>query len=144
MYRRSDPRGRRPVRTGLPRLTRRPASAFTWKGQRGMRNRILSLLGCLVVLTGTARAQAPAPAQPVAPVPAPALANVEVFPADINLNTSRGRQSFVVKATFADGLTRDVTVEAKATFANPALVKLEKNVLTPVADGATAMNVEYG
>jgi hypothetical protein len=108
-----------------------------------MRKRIvllLALASSFVVMAGAVSAQAPPPA----PVPAPALANVEVFPGDINLNTSRGRQPFVVKATFADGLTRDVTAEAKATFANPALVKLEKNVITPVADGATSMNVEYG
>ena len=48
------------------------------------------------------------------------LAKVEVFPPDVTLATNRGRQVFVVQATFADGLTRDVTAEAKSTLANPA------------------------
>src|SRR5438045_5221278 len=72
------------------------------------------------------------------------LTSLEVFPPDINLETARDRQSFVVQAWFADGLSRDVTGEAKVAFANPALVKLEGNVVHPLADGATEMAVEWG
>ena len=67
----------------------------------------------------------------------PALTKIEVSPPDINLNTTRDRQSFIVQATYADGITRDVTAEAKVAFTNPALVRLEKNVTYPLADGAT-------
>src|SRR5581483_9963201 len=74
---------------------------------------------------------------------APALSAVEVFPPEIHLYSSRARQSFVVKATYADGITRDVTTLAKTSFANPALVKLDKNMIYPVADGATEMKVEF-
>ncbi|MFL5339009.1 MAG: DUF1549 domain-containing protein [Gemmataceae bacterium] len=73
-----------------------------------------------------------------------ALTSLDVFPPDINLTTARARQSFVVQALYADGLTRDVTAEAKVAFANPALVKLDKNVVYPVVDGATEMKVEFG
>ena len=62
----------------------------------------------------------------------------------MTLATSRSRQVFVVQATFADGITRDVTGEAKATLVNPALAKLDKNILTPSADGATELKVEFG
>ena len=72
------------------------------------------------------------------------LANLEVFPADVNLETSRDRQSVIVQATFADGLTRDVTTESKLTPGNPAFVKLDQNVLTPVTDGMTDLKVEFG
>src|SRR4051794_23149446 len=78
-----------------------------------------------------------------AQAPTAGLTTVEVFPQDVNLFTSRGRQTFVVKATYADGITRDVTDEAKATPGNPALVRLEKNVLFPVADGATELKVDF-
>ena len=91
----------------------------------------------------TPPAPAPTPAPAPAP-PAPALANLEVFPADVTLAASRSKQVFVVQATFADGLTRDVTAEAKATLANPAQAKLDKNLLTPLADGATTLAVEFG
>jgi hypothetical protein len=74
----------------------------------------------------------------------PALTGVQVYPADIHLDTIRSRQSFVVQATYADGITRDVTTEAKATLGNPALLRLEKGVAYPVSDGATEMKVEFG
>lgn len=74
---------------------------------------------------------------------APAVAKLEVSPPEINLNTVRDRQSFVVQSTSPDGITRDVTTEAKVTISNPALVKLEKNTLYPAADGAGELVVEY-
>jgi Protein of unknown function (DUF1549)/Protein of unknown function (DUF1553) len=74
----------------------------------------------------------------------PALTAVQVYPPDIHLDTIRSRQSFVVQATYADGITRDVTAEAKATLGNPALVRLEKGVAYPVSDGATEMKIEFG
>src|SRR4051812_37469273 len=72
------------------------------------------------------------------------LTALEAFPPDINLETARDRQSFVVQAWFADGLSRDVTGEAKVAVANPALVKFDKNVIYAVADGSTEMTVEWG
>src|SRR5258708_7872666 len=92
----------------------------------------LSLIG--LALAGLAAAQSPTAG----------LASLDVFPPDVNLTTNRDRQSFVVQATYADGIKRDVTTEAKVAFANPALIKLEKNVVHPVADGATEMKVEFG
>ena len=85
----------------------------------------------LALTLGTARGEAP-------------LTALNVYPADINLETSRDRQSFVVQATFADGLTRDVTAEAKTTFAHPNMVKLEGNVVKPLTDGTTDMRIEWG
>ena len=73
--------------------------------------------------------------------PAPAV--LAVFPPDVNLHTAKSRQVFVVQATYADGITRDVTAQAKASLANPALAKLDKNTVTPLADGATEMKVEF-
>ncbi len=48
------------------------------------------------------------------------LTSLEVYPPDINLETARDRQSFIVQAWFADGLSRDVTDEAKVAIANAA------------------------
>jgi len=74
----------------------------------------------------------------------PVPASLAVYPADVNLLTARGRQTFVVQASYADGITRDVTALAKATLTDPTLAKLDKNVLTPLADGATELKVEFG
>src|SRR6266487_3574307 len=52
---------------------------------------------------------------------------IAVYPPDINLETAR-----------------DVTAQAQVSFANPALVKLDKFYVYPVADGATEMTVAYG
>ena len=77
---------------------------------------------------------------------APALAQaptVAVYPPDVNLETARDRQSFVVQLTQPDGLTRDVSAEAQVAFANPALIRREGFYLYPVADGTTEMTVTH-
>ena len=66
---------------------------------------------------------------------------IAVYPPDINLESARDRQSFVVQLTQPDGITRDVTAQAQVTFANPALVKLDRFTVHPVADGTTEMSV---
>ena len=106
---------------------------------------ILALTAC-TTLTATAwgqtpGTQAPATLPPVVVAPVVAGAKVAVYPPDINLETARDRQSFIVQLTQADGLTRDLTDAAQVTFANPALVRLDKNVVLPVADGVTEMVV---
>ncbi len=73
----------------------------------------------------------------------PIPAGLAVYPPEVNLATSRGQQMFVVQAVYPDGITRDVTALAKTRLANPALVKLDKNALTPLADGATELIVEH-
>jgi hypothetical protein len=72
------------------------------------------------------------------------IQNLAVYPPDVLLNSARARQTVVVQAAFADGITRDVTAEAKLTPSNPTLVKLTGNVLTPTADGVCELKVEYG
>src|SRR6476661_5205760 len=96
-----------------------------------------NLVAALAVLGGLA---APGLAQQ----PGAAVAQLEAFPADINLTTARDRQSVVIQATYADGITRDVTKEAKLAIAKPALVRLEGSTCYPVADGATTLAVEFG
>ena len=69
--------------------------------------------------------------------PAAMPTKIEVFPPDINLATARDRQLVVVQATYADGLTRDVTAEAVITPADPKLLRRDKNIFWPAADGKT-------
>ena len=66
---------------------------------------------------------------------------IAVYPPDINLETARDRQSFVVQLTQPDGITRDITAQAQVAFTNPSLVRLDKFTVYPVADGATEMTV---
>lgn len=72
------------------------------------------------------------------------LTKLEAFPPDINLTTSADRQSLVIQATFADGITRDVTKDCALTLANPALVTRDNATFRPAADGATTLSVAFG
>jgi Protein of unknown function (DUF1553)/Protein of unknown function (DUF1549) len=70
-------------------------------------------------------------------------ADFEVFPAQVNLKFQRDRQSLVCRFTEANGIQRNVTPEAKFTFADPTKAKVENGVVVPLADGATTVKVEW-
>jgi len=69
-------------------------------------------------------------------------AEIRVFPPDVQLTTARDRQSLIVQARYANGLTRDVTTEAKFALANAALARMDQATLYPIADGSTQLSVE--
>jgi len=69
--------------------------------------------------------------------------SLDVYPDDVHINTMRDRQSFVAQATYANGITRDVTTTAKVSLTNGGIVKLDGNVLRPAADGEGQLNVEF-
>ena len=71
------------------------------------------------------------------------LADVKVFPPEVNLQTRQDRQSLVVQAIYSDGATRDVTSEATISLADKAVARLEKQTLTPLADGKTQLEVKF-
>ncbi len=68
---------------------------------------------------------------------------LDAYPPDVQLTTSRDRQSFIVMLTRPDGVTEDVTATAKTTLANPALARIEGHTLVPTADGTTTLAIEY-
>jgi hypothetical protein len=70
--------------------------------------------------------------------------DVRVYPAEVELSTSRDRQSYVVQAAYADGVTRDVTDQAQVSFAPEGLVARAGNLLTPASDGKGEMVVAFG
>ena len=104
-----------------PQATRR-------KSQRGNMMRFATIFGYLVASQTIALAQAP---------------RLAVYPPDVNLETARDTQTFVVQATDATGITRDVTALAKVEFANPALARRDGHTVLPVADGKTEMAVSF-
>ncbi len=75
--------------------------------------------------------------------PAPSPTGIRVYPPDVNLTSERDRQSVIVQSVFADGITQDVTDLATFSLANPALARLESNLLHPTADGTTELKVEF-
>jgi hypothetical protein len=115
---------------------------------RALRRFLTSLvLGALTLGVATAAAPLPdLPDEPFAPEPIPTvgLAELQVYPAAIDLTTTRDRQSLVVQGFYSDGLTRDLTAEASFTLANPALVDREGSTFRPKADGETTLAVAFG
>lgn len=70
-----------------------------------------------------------------------AAQNVAVYPPDVNLTTSRDFQSFIVQLTEPNGITRDITDKAKVSIGNKELVKVDGNVVYPLADGETELTI---
>ena len=84
-------------------------------------------------------------AAPIIALAAPKeLVDVQVYPKDANIYTKRGKQPLVVQAKYSDSTSRDVTAEAKYTFADPKFAKLDKGTILPLADGETTLKVEFG
>ncbi len=102
------------------------------------------ILGAMLLAKAPAANTPAAPAAPVPPSSLPVPVKLEILPNDIKLLTKRGEQRFIVVASFADGITRDVTSEAKIRLTNPAVVKIENSILLPQADGTSELLAEYG
>ncbi len=73
----------------------------------------------------------------------PAWASLAVYPPAVKLSTRADSQRVIVVATRADGVTADVTAEAKLVLADPAPCRLDGPTLSPVADGKTALKVQW-
>jgi hypothetical protein len=73
----------------------------------------------------------------------PALVDVVVYPQQVHLSSARDRQTLVVQATYADGITRDVTSKATLNLADRDRVTLEGGQLTPIADGDTTLTATF-
>ncbi|HZL87922.1 MAG TPA: DUF1549 domain-containing protein [Pirellulaceae bacterium] len=73
----------------------------------------------------------------------PKITALAVYPPDINLNTKADLQRFVIVATRDDSVTLDVTGQCSIKIAAANLVRQDKNVLYPAADGQTTLDAEY-
>jgi hypothetical protein len=102
-----------------------------------------ALTGILVFASVGGGAEQPAGKALAAKADVAPVVGLEVFPPDVNLETSRDSQAIVAKFTRPDGVTLDVTAKAKFELANPTLAKVQGHALFPLADGATEMKVTY-
>ena len=69
----------------------------------------------------------------------PSPIDVVVYPQQVHLSSAQDRQTLVVQATYADGITRDVTSQATLTVTHPDRAALEGQLLRPLADGDTTL-----
>ena len=65
----------------------------------------------------------------------PQITELRIYPPTVQLTTVRDRQSLVLQAVYADGVTRDVTQDAKWRWDGPPAARLENATLFPKADG---------
>jgi hypothetical protein len=87
-------------------------------------------IALLIALAATAHAQT-------------TLTGIAVYPPEVHLNTKADLQRYIVVASRSDGVTLDVTALAQAKLANGTFAKLDKNVVLPLADGQTTLDIEY-
>jgi hypothetical protein len=97
-----------------------------------------------ITLVSTTLSLAGLPAMAAPEAASTAVVKMEVFPPDVNLNTKRDWQKFIVVATRSDGVTLDVTKEAQVKLADAKLARIENHTLYPTADGTTTLQVTYG
>ncbi len=67
---------------------------------------------------------------------------IDVYPPDVNLQTLRDRQSFIVVGTYPDGVTVDLTGKAEVALADSKFARIDGNTLHPLADGQTTLNIK--
>lgn len=100
-----------------------------------LKSRVLAwaLVGLVAAAGSKLMAQAkPAAPAPVAAAPAPAapatryLTKLDILPPQITLSTKQARQVVAVQATYSDGITEDVTSQAKPRLSNSAVARWEK------------------
>ena len=59
------------------------------------------------------------------------------------MQSARGKQRIIVQASYADGITRDVTAQAKVTISDPKIAKIVNLEVLPVGDGKCSIAVEF-
>jgi hypothetical protein len=92
-----------------------------------------------------AGSDAPAPAASTSTaVSLDGLASISVYPQQVTLHGSRGRQQLVVTGLDAAGQPRDLTSVAAITSSNNGVAAIDGSVVTAVADGTSALLIQAG
>ncbi|MDP4626202.1 MAG: PSD1 and planctomycete cytochrome C domain-containing protein [Akkermansiaceae bacterium] len=73
----------------------------------------------------------------------PAIVSIEAFPKEIRLETAADFHRVIVIARMKDASTHDITQQSKLSLESADFAALRENLLTPLADGETKLNIEY-
>lgn len=103
----------------------------------------VALIVCFFNQTGFAAEPAAAAAAKSTP-PTGAGVQLSVFPASIDLTTSRDYQSFIATVRRPDDVTLDVTDTATWSLADQQFGRIEGNQVFPLSDGETELICDYG
>ena len=70
--------------------------------------------------------------------------SIKVFPAEIVLGSRRSSQRIVVQGFYADGYSEDITAKAKVAVGDAKIAQVASGVITPLANGSTAVSATLG
>lgn len=73
----------------------------------------------------------------------PNIVTIEAFPKNISLETAADFHRVIVIARMKDASTHDITRQAKLSLASDSIAALSENLLTPLADGETKLEISY-
>jgi Protein of unknown function (DUF1549)/Protein of unknown function (DUF1553) len=88
--------------------------------------------------------EATATGSPPAPLDPASIVELRLFPSSISMSSQIDRQSMVVQAVLANGLTADVSDQVQWRVDGDGVVALESKRLSPVADGSATVVVTLG
>jgi hypothetical protein len=71
------------------------------------------------------------------------VSDLQCYPPAINLNGAQARQRVVVQASYGDGVTCDVTREARCTITDRRFARFTQGAVVPLTDGKTELQVTY-
>ena len=71
------------------------------------------------------------------------MTRLDAYPPSISLTTKKDFNSFVLVATFDNGVTKDVTDESNLEISDPKVAEVENNLLHPKTDGKTLLKATY-
>ncbi len=75
----------------------------------------------------------------------PQVTNIDVFPSERTLPHAGEKQRLVVRASYSDGVTRDVTEQTRLNTLNDAIASCTPDgLITAIGKGQTAIMVRYG
>ncbi len=101
------------------------------------------LLACSLVLLVSFPLMAAQPPSTKPAVQKP-FQSIKVFPPEIVLASRRSSQRIVVQGFYADGYSEDLTAKAKVVVGDQKIAGVASGVITPLADGSTAVIATLG
>src|SRR5262245_31315691 len=85
-----------------------------------------------------------APPESTKPTVQKPFQSIKLFPTEIVLGGRRSSQRIVVQGFYADGYSEDVTANAKFVVGNTKIAQVSSGVVTPLANGSTAITATVG
>lgn len=68
---------------------------------------------------------------------------LDAYPSSISLTSNKDYNSFVLVATYDNGVTRDVTGQSNFVLSDPNIASIKDHLLLPKSDGTTKLQASY-